>query len=1415
MSADDAHARPEPVDASMAAAAANCGSESPKTPCAGDAGWTRPNHVNVILELDLECNVIWGSRSWAAVIGTNVDELLDRPIADQLVGDRDVFQRATNAMLSSNASYRARFAIRSAPADDAEAVPAEQENVARPGSAGTDLSADSFDLRGQAQSAIRIPSGSAADDCPTLEMEGQGIIIFDRHTLEPCYSMWILKPYVEPMRPVVDLPQALVDSLGFGADVLASYVAKLTQARVTDVDDMPAQEPILCRICERLILPWWFERHSELCMVEHKAESEIQAVHDDLLEQREIIVQILEHADALARSGTVVTADYLGRTLVLNMPDKASPAKFPTSLLQSNKKYVPSRRSPLRIVELLLDLVDMALEISTPAVRDDAPGGREIRVHSPQSESRVKQVLTWQDPNVDDEGLALLCLNTERMAKTKVEAVLRLGNTITYAEKIQRELSMIVQDVIDETVARLDERMALDDDSDGADGEDEDDLQFFSGSYMQDRELGESSPSFVEFNSSTQSLGLPSPQEPVRRRLSRRLSHRMAKAVRPDDGTESDSSSRTSLLNLRDRADSPASDSEMNPRFLRSRKSSSSLLFGSPHRQQSPARTVSSSSAASVSQKLNQFTPITSPLLFPIDSYSSDNASARHHRRKSSAASDLSRAPVSPILSSVTPAVRPAQPSVKDFEVIKPISRGAFGSVYLTKKKNTGDYFAIKVLKKSDMIAKNQVTNVKAERAIMMAQADSPYVAKLFFTFQSKEYLYLVMEYLNGGDCAVLLKSLGGGLPEDWVRKYMAEVILIVENLHASGIVHRDLKPDNLLIDKTGHLKLTDFGLSRMGLVGRQARARSASTIDPPDPFQSGQLFGRAASVSQSPYADGQYLDHQPASVSPMSTPQFSPETTLQNSLHLTLNSFNLNADASPATSVASSPVSTFIKNSDDDTQSSHSYQSSDFGPPTPASAMLPPAAPRERHKSVVLPGPANTLALFDPAGETKKFVGTPDYLAPETITGTGQDEMSDWWSLGCIMFEFVFGYPPFHAETPTKVFENILARRIEWPPADAAAAQGLSAAGADLIQRLICTDPAARLGASGADEVKAHPFFAGVDWAHVRDEPASFVPCVEDDEDTAYFDDRGATLQTFPEEREKEADQDDDELKGSAASIPSQWLSSSSPGAAAPRKSSVMPLSIPPHFRERRTRRLSEPVPEDDFGSFAFKNLPVLEKANKDVIQRLKTEHQLEATLNKSAAQPQPGLTEPSPVKPRGSSLGSAISFNLPPSALTHGVLSPYAGIGAGSPATSSSASSSSGPSPGLSPGAGGLSGTGLSVSLGPQGLGPVTTAAPTTMVSTGGSPMKRTVSPQSPSLAYRNVSPSRAGLYSSIPSSPLTTSVMSSEDKLSPPSHSSSKRTRPNRHNSADSVRTAASDAGSDAGSDADTDTDDIMVD
>jgi len=131
--------------------------------------------------------------------------------------------------------------------------------------------------------------------------------------------------------------------------------------------------------------------------------------------------------------------------------------------------------------------------------------------------------------------------------------------------------------------------------------------------------------------------------------------------------------------------------------------------------------------------------------------------------------------------------------SIDDFEIIKPISRGAFGRVWLVRKRATGDLFAMKAVKKSDMIDKNLVNQVIIERNIMAASRN-PYVVTLFYAFQNQRYLFYVMEYLYGGDCSSLLESIGC-FTEEMARVYIAETVMALEYLHSLGIVHRDVKP--------------------------------------------------------------------------------------------------------------------------------------------------------------------------------------------------------------------------------------------------------------------------------------------------------------------------------------------------------------------------------------------------------------------------------------------------------------------------------------------------------------------------------------------------------------------------------------------------------------------------------------------
>jgi serine/threonine-protein kinase RIM15 len=1154
--------------------------------------------------------------------------------------------------------------------------------------------------------------------------------------------MWMLRPSTSPKEVTIDLPPLLVESLGVGAEVLANHLTTLAEkgneARTTK-ESIPT--PILCRICERQITPWWFEKHSELCLQEHTAEMEVQIAQENLDEHRHAIVRVLDALEA--RQGRPLSADNRSpsRPEYKGLPIGPSPASSgPASTSGSSPATPPLSRDPstsgfghgrgrsfavrrplARIVELVLDLCDTALEISTPALKETrGDSAEELRTLSPQSESRISQVLQWQSPGSNtleqEQGLAALSADTEQVAKAKVEAVVRHRRIVEYAERIRVEYTVMVEECIEAALNKA-ERIAAGDLSDSSTSSYDEELEEETPNQLEREQPDSSQPPESVASAASQpqetaegaarvSSDPSSSSQSPRRGSSVAVSTRSASPLEcptprsykslsgllgsshptkrgsllaeSDYGDNSDSSSvpSSSLIAAAIRNESPSSEKGISrATSSKSRKRKSLILTNlssSPRRQPSPARASGPGSPLRLSKpRLPSGESMPSPSISPLLStnelaahglppHQYMHSHIHHHRRQSSTASSDVKAPISPHLSSVSqPQPRPAPPSIKDFEIIKPISKGAFGSVYLSKKKSTAEYFAIKVLKKADMVAKNQVTNVKAERAIMMWQGESDFVAKLYWTFSSKEYLYLVMEYLNGGDCASLVKILGG-LPEDWAKKYIAEVVLGLVHLHNRGIVHRDLKPDNLLIDHSGHLKLTDFGLSRMGLVGRQKRVLKSPDESAPDLLKQGP-FPRAMSMASSRSAS---FDFQ-GGHSPSSTPIMAPDTagsynqpsyfslnqTREGSgrasgyrsdsggsdtLHAIFRTFSLNEGTE-----APAPLPPPSQTATEDEAPSEGGESPYL---VPLSQTISATSASASHITPPLQSmPPPPMALFDPEDHNRRFVGTPDYLAPETINGVGQDEMSDWWSLGCILFEFLFGYPPFNASTPDEVFENILHRRINWPDE---AHELASPEALDLMNKLMTINPEQRLGANieekfpnGGAEIRAHPWFVDINWETLLEDKAEFVPNPENPEDTEYFDARGATLQSF-EEIEDQQPAQYPLSTGEYSDRPHDALSKVRTQANSGKRG-LMPLHIPPHVRDTRSRRLSEPVLDDDFGNFNFKNLSMLERANKDVIHRLRQEAMqaqqrplLQATVSPTPPSSAPSL-ESSPLLP------------------------------------------------------------------------------------------------------------------------------------------------------------------------------------
>ncbi|KAA8550739.1 hypothetical protein F0562_002423 [Nyssa sinensis] len=329
-----------------------------------------------------------------------------------------------------------------------------------------------------------------------------------------------------------------------------------------------------------------------------------------------------------------------------------------------------------------------------------------------------------------------------------------------------------------------------------------------------------------------------------------------------------------------------------------------------------------------------------------------------------------------------------------DFELLTMIGKGAFGEVRICREKTTGHVYAMKKLKKSEMLRRGQVEHVKAERNLL-AEVDSNCIVKLYCSFQDEEFLYLIMEYLPGGDMMTLLMRKDT-LTEDEARFYVAETILAIESIHKHNYIHRDIKPDNLLLDRFGHLRLSDFGL---------CKPLDCSTLQEKD-FSMG--------------------------------------------------------DSSNGTS-----------------------QSEER-----------PAAPKRTQQEQLQHWQKNRRML------AYSTVGTPDYIAPEVLLKKGYGLECDWWSLGAIMYEMLVGYPPFYSDDPMSTCRKIVNWRTHLKFPEEAK---LSPEAKDLISKLLC-NVIQRLGSNGANEIKVHPWFKGIDWDRIYQMEAAFIPEVNDELDTQNF---------------------------------------------------------------------------------------------------------------------------------------------------------------------------------------------------------------------------------------------------------------------------------------------------------------------
>ncbi|PFH53787.1 hypothetical protein AMATHDRAFT_187183 [Amanita thiersii Skay4041] len=399
---------------------------------------------------------------------------------------------------------------------------------------------------------------------------------------------------------------------------------------------------------------------------------------------------------------------------------------------------------------------------------------------------------------------------------------------------------------------------------------------------------------------------------------------------------------------------------------------------------------------------------------------------------------------------------------VTAFIKLKTIGHGAFGVVSLVKDKSTGKLFAMKQLRKTDMLRKGQEGHVRAERDILKAASmsstwgGSDWIVRLYYSFQDRDHLYLVLEYMGGGDLLNLLieKDI---FDEDFTRFYAAEagkdffseMILAIESCHKHGFIHRDIKPDNFLFDPEGHIKLSDFGLAT-------------------------DLHWAH---------DTSYYEHQ--------------RLHLLRKHGIDLADGNGMTDGRRTRRMNRKEVEMLMGNGEG--------QGGIF-------------TWREKNK--------RKLAY--------SICGTNSYMSPEVIRGHGYSYSCDWWSLGVIIFECLYGYPPFVSNSRHVTRQKILnwKQSLRFP-----SRPHVSHEGVNLMQQLLC-EAEDRLGSQvpasisrpdslvvharrsgfipyhggsnsvdGAEYIKAHPWFKGIDWTNIRRYPAPYKPELRSSEDTRHFD--------------------------------------------------------------------------------------------------------------------------------------------------------------------------------------------------------------------------------------------------------------------------------------------------------------------
>ncbi len=385
-----------------------------------------------------------------------------------------------------------------------------------------------------------------------------------------------------------------------------------------------------------------------------------------------------------------------------------------------------------------------------------------------------------------------------------------------------------------------------------------------------------------------------------------------------------------------------------------------------------------------------------------------------------------------------------------DFEIKKLIGRGAFGEVFICSKKEDeeepGKLYAMKRMSKAEMFKKKKIAHVRSENNIMAhAARESPWIVVLHYSFQDEKYLYMIMDYMPGGDMMTWLCN-EGTFSVDATRFYIAELALSVHSVHEREYVHRDIKPDNILMDANGHTKLSDFGLCKAFPKQGEQIVDLYNALE----LESSERGDKATTFKETEPFDSE-PKRQGSTVSPSGSPAPAPTSAAPGS------------SPAPATSPASPLGGSGVDGS--------------------AGATSETAAPTRAQRRV----------------QFNSLVGSPGYIAPEILNRQPYTQACDWWSVGVIMYEMLYGRTPFYHADPQKTGYMIChwKEHLRFPQG-----RGVPEVAVDLMKKLLC----AQDDRIGFDEIKPHPFFKGIDWENQQNSPPVFVPILDNPLDVRYF---------------------------------------------------------------------------------------------------------------------------------------------------------------------------------------------------------------------------------------------------------------------------------------------------------------------